>query len=89
MNFGEDLIKDGISRVVNGFKNSLTQSRQAAKEIVPSESCHLSPFTIPRLNAAGAGWCHPCSFGRDSVYLNTNGTHVMPYGVPTARPDAT
>jgi hypothetical protein len=42
MNFGEDLIKDGISRVVNGLKNQLTQSRQAAKEIVPSELCQLS-----------------------------------------------
>ena len=50
MNFGEDLIKDGISRVVNGLKNQLTQSREAAKEIVPSELCHLSPSTIPRLN---------------------------------------
>jgi len=35
MNFGEDLIKDGISRVVNGLKNQLTQRREAAKEIVP------------------------------------------------------
>ena len=38
INFGQDLIKDGISRVVNGLKNQLTQSREAAKEILPSPS---------------------------------------------------
>ncbi len=47
INFGEDLIKDGTARVVNGFEDRL---REAAKEIVPSELCHLSPSTIPRLN---------------------------------------
>jgi hypothetical protein len=35
---------------VNGLKNQVTQSREAAKEIVPSEFCHLSPSTLPRLN---------------------------------------
>jgi hypothetical protein len=35
------------------------------------------------------GWCHPFSFGRDSVYFNTNGADVMSYGVSTARSDAT
>jgi hypothetical protein len=29
-----DLINDGISRVVNSLNNQLTQSREAAKEIV-------------------------------------------------------
>ena len=43
-------IKVGISRVANALKNYLTQSRQAAKEVVPSELCRLGPpDRIPRL----------------------------------------